>query len=365
MTRTFAITLSLLAVACVAAAAQAQDAPRRPLSEALRVEPQGAPCLTREELTARVARWLGDDQIDAAIGIDVWASSEPGGVQGSFILRRDGAPSAERSFEVLPRDCRARLAAMSLAIALAIDHTVLERIPSEDLAQLSGERATGDDVATGDGEDSRRTDDASGAAAPENEDEVDTREEEEDVSSGGRRTYGPGAGPDVSLAVGGFVSAEVVPDIAPGARAELGLAFGPTWSLRLSGLFVSEVQGDLGRGSVAAALIAGAAHACAGTPLDRLRVSGCAGLGVGAYSARGLGFESMRETTREWMGVGVAAEVAFRLLGDLALRLRPELLVPLVRPSLEVVDPAGVPLADLTAPAVGALVGLEVLYPMP
>src|SRR6185312_14138067 len=76
------------------------EAADRPLRDALVVDP-GASCLDRDALLDDVRTWLGSDQVDAGVTIEVRGSpDQPRNV--SFRMLRDGQVVASRAFEPGP-----------------------------------------------------------------------------------------------------------------------------------------------------------------------------------------------------------------------------------------------------------------------
>jgi hypothetical protein len=94
--------------------------------EPLSVSPREAACPSRDAIHARLTTLLG-----GAIPADVRVVLRLDATPVVFELSRDGEEPAERSFDVLPASCDARADALALAIAVAIDASVLERIAAE------------------------------------------------------------------------------------------------------------------------------------------------------------------------------------------------------------------------------------------
>ena len=88
-------------------------------------------CLDRSAVAAQIVAWLRRDAIDRRIGILVAATTD--GAGASFVIQRDGIAIAERQFARLPNECAELRAALGLAIALAIDATVLESLGVVDI----------------------------------------------------------------------------------------------------------------------------------------------------------------------------------------------------------------------------------------
>jgi hypothetical protein len=113
-----ALSLSLLAVPSPARG----DTPARPITDVLHVA-EGR-CLGGRRLALGVASWLGRDTLAASIAIDV-QELENG---GQFVVRRDGEVIGRRTLLRADSSCEELRAALSLAIAVAIDATILDSL---------------------------------------------------------------------------------------------------------------------------------------------------------------------------------------------------------------------------------------------
>jgi hypothetical protein len=112
-----------LAIALAAPSAAAGEG-RRPLGDALHIEP-GATCLEGITLAQQVASWLGSDTVDA----DVWIRVDGGADdprEVSFRMGRRAEVLAVRRFAPGPERCEQLEAAVGLAIALAIKVSLLD-----------------------------------------------------------------------------------------------------------------------------------------------------------------------------------------------------------------------------------------------
>src|SRR5262249_15233789 len=127
MTRGHLAASGLLGILLTATPANA-DEETRALADALTIQGDGR-CLERESLGAQVAKWLGRSAIDARVAIMVTEEEEPAPAL-SFVVQRDGETVAIRRFERPPTSCDDVRAVAALAIALAIDATVLSKASS-------------------------------------------------------------------------------------------------------------------------------------------------------------------------------------------------------------------------------------------
>src|SRR5688500_18412667 len=99
------------------------------IGTALVVTP-GATCVEHDRLALQVRTWLDQPQVDARLRIEV-VGDEEHSLRLSFTLRRDEEVIAVRAFDPAPERCTDLHAVVGLAIALAIDATVLESVGVE------------------------------------------------------------------------------------------------------------------------------------------------------------------------------------------------------------------------------------------
>lgn len=122
--RKVAWSLALIAIFSPAVA-RTSRADTIPLEQSIQVTP-GRTCLEEEQLDAHVRAWLHDTRVDAGLRVLVRGDAlRPNAAE--FRIIRNGT-SRVRRFDELPAGCEEAHAAMGLAIALAIDQAVLERI---------------------------------------------------------------------------------------------------------------------------------------------------------------------------------------------------------------------------------------------
>ncbi len=98
-----------------------------PVAEALDVAWEGT-CVNRQELAARVTFWLERELIDSSLRVAVRGRDKPA-LAAHFELFRAERRVALRAFDDVPGDCQDLMAALSFAIALAIDGVVEPRRP--------------------------------------------------------------------------------------------------------------------------------------------------------------------------------------------------------------------------------------------
>ena len=119
--KSYAVVTAVLVLLEVPLRARA-DTLSRPVVDGLHVT-EGQ-CLRRAALGAGVAAWLGRDTMAAPLAIDV--DELQGGAQ--FVLRRDGEVLGRRTLLQPGSSCEEIRAAISLAIAVAVDATILDTL---------------------------------------------------------------------------------------------------------------------------------------------------------------------------------------------------------------------------------------------
>lgn len=363
---------------------------RTPLAEAVEVVGAEARCLTQEAVVRRLAEWLGTDTVQSGIAVTLDAEA------GTFVVRLPDRADARRVFRTLPEDCAERLDAVTLAIALAIDHTLLERLPEraaagrepgpleEDAREGAGTREDGDTPADGGGLEHGSTpgDGTDDGARGEGRDAPATASVDEapdpapSADSGGE----PEAPIDPAAP---STQAEPAPMARPGAQAEVGAMYDvvPGWSvgvagglhLRISG--VAELRADvlwspggsatLATGRAEYELLAGRLLGCGILPAGPYELRGCVGLGAGRLSVVGRGFDQNATAGQPWVaGVGRAA-VALPLAPWAAIGVGVDLVVPLLRPEVVVESAVGTVLGRRALPAVGVVPLLRLSVRLP
>lgn len=326
------MSLAARARCAIAAGALALAAPRTagaveretwPLADAVQVGTLR--CARGDELVATIATWLGRDAVDRRLAIVVEDAGE-GAVR--FVVRRDGEPVAERRFRAARVACADLRAAVGLAIALAIDATVLDAIEGEEAAP------------------------APGTPAPE--------------APAGPRAEAPPAARrwlEVDALVVGV--AGVLPRPGLGGGLGVGVPLAPSWVLRAGAWAAVAATAEVGTGSADVAMVAGEAATCIERPLGLPRVRACGGFAAGRWSARGRGFGVNHAAALPWVAATGGLELRVPLADGLGLSTRLDGYVPVVRPVLEERDERGTPLAATEPPPAGvrASVGVTVAFP--
>lgn len=303
----------VLWVAVLPRAATAQDQPpapeaTRPLHEALYVSFDGR-CLRQGPLVARVARWLQRTDVDARLSITVEGYEDPE-LRVWFAMERDGKSVSVRRFENVPGGCDELAGALSLAIALAIDATILDRVAEPQPPPPP-------------------------PPAPE------------------RR---------IAIVAEPQLLWRVLPAAAYAARLGVGAGLGERIAVEASFVLTETVQTAVASGDARVALAAGRLDACHGPLAGRVRPRACAGVLAGRVGAAGVGFSPSLADGVLWAAGVARAELRLGLSSVVSLTLAVDGFVALARPSLAVEGVAGQTVASRRLPAVGAAGGIGLAF---
>jgi len=321
-------TTALLATLAVPCTASAQD---RTLSEALSA-PEQAVCLSRETLAESVEGWLGHAEVDPSLSILLVLEDGDEREGVSFVVLDGERTLARRRFERLPSDCPDRRAALGLAIAIAIDATILDAL---------GVMPAG-----------ARSEDPPETAAPAAEPEPRARRRRaRPRPSDGPSDQGGGPRPAVSAYVALLVGALPRPVLAGGASVEL--RFPEGWALGLRGVGTAQEDVDLGRGVATAQLAYGVADACLLGSTHHLVLDGCAGVLAGRVAAAGRGYAESRETQVGWIATVLRLALRWPRNSPAALVLGFEGWLSVLRPRLLVSLPSGRVQSSISFPVAG------------
>jgi hypothetical protein len=296
----------VLALAAGLPTAEAQPGTHS-LRSALRVE--GADeCLDAPVLAQRVSTWLGRPEVDSRLEVRVDATKDKMGFE---VLRKDKL-IAERRFSRTVRDCADRRAALGLAIALAIDATILESIgvPSERVEP--GKQQTDRFV--------------------------------------------------LSIPVSGHAMFEVLPEVTAGIQA----GFEASWErfgFAVSGLVTTPVTVGVEPGRADVLLAAGRVDGCIYKWLDRGRLAACPGFAIGRLSAQGKDFDQSLEPEVLWAAATLRLAARLHLIGPFSLEVSADGLLSVVRPHLQVKErDTGRTVTDKALPIAGASLGLGAVF---
>jgi hypothetical protein len=277
----------------------ALDEPTVPLGDALVVR-AGATCLDNDRLVAQIRTWFDRDRIDARLVVDV-VGDEHDPRKLAFSIRRGEQIIAVRRFEPAPDRCADLHAVVGLAIALAIDATLLETV--------AGNPRRPPDPPT-------RTPDPWLETIP--------------------RARPPAARPR-PWRLWGEVAAQLsigAPlDVGGGARAGLRASWRRILDLGVGAFALSSGREPIGVGSAVFSAVAGRFDVCAGPPWPRLRPRGCVGVIAGAALAAGDGYEVDKTTRLPWVAIPFGIDLEINLAPRLDLLIGIEGLPAVLRPS--------------------------------
>lgn len=310
---------------------------QRPLREVLRVDP-GATCLEAGALAETIESWLGRSGLDPGVAwIEV--RGDPARADAVAIAVEIRGERVERSFDPAPGGCGELHAVVGLAVAIAVDTSVLEEL--------------GYDVV-----------DPGEAPAQQAQDA-----ERAPLARRPRRGEAPAPKRGVaraSFAVGlrGGVWLDVLPGIAGGGAGQLEIGWLGAVDLRV-GVWggYGAAQSFDGGSRVPLALVGGRVDVCAALSRKRLRPRLCFGPAAGALEV-GAKSPAVGGSVGPWMALALAPELRIWAARRFALDLTVDLVVPVIRPVLVERDPNKADMIgrSLALPPVGAVVGLGAAF---
>jgi hypothetical protein len=309
------VTLGLVGTA--SAAAQTREASLVPIVGVIEVR-SGDPCLDVRIIAEQVTRWLHRDAIDARINVLLRPS--PSGGESIEVIR-EGSVVAERTFDGGTASCAERQAALGLMIALALDATIVETLEPEAIT-----------------------------APPE------TPAPEVPVPSPTRV---------LSLDAAATVAFGSLPEPAGGGTLMIELSLGERLALRFGASALATGALTLERGRTSSTLVAARFAACTGASISRFRAEACGGVSGGTVLARGRGFTLDERAVVPWLACSVGGAGRVALGSRIALRLAVDLVVPIVRAELAVVDVEGTSVATRTPPPIAAELSFGVVLSFP
>jgi hypothetical protein len=361
----------------LSAAARAQ--PEASLEAVVRVEPDTRGCVTKAALQARVRHWLDASTALDDVAVEVRAAARP----PAFVVLRSGSIIAERRFPVLPTQCRDRLDALAIAIALALENAA----HTSTSAQREGASDAPSRAVIG-ADSGRplaplqplppRVPSAPPSEAPSRTPIRPRPFPTPEPIAGPAPTPPPTAAPvptpvpiaarpvaraptraptptpaptldrtppvslgtsnlALRLQAGIALIGEVLPAPALALQAGGELIIGPShrFSLALDGLITSQTDNALAGAESQSQLFAGRALACWAWPVGALVAESCAGLALGAVNAAGNGY-SIQDlpTTLLWVAGVVRFAVRYPRQGAFSARLAADGFVNAERPRL-------------------------------
>jgi hypothetical protein len=285
-------------------------------------------CLHHDSVVERLRRWLGTDALEGDIEVELDVARH-----AFRVLRPDGA--SQRTLGPLPGACGERLDAVTLAMALAIDHTLVDRLAT-DGGEVAGDTPT---LAPNAVEALPAGDTPTPAPTP-----AEPPPSVHDGDPPARTVWG-----------GAFVEAGAAFHVVPGWTAAVAggavLHFGPGLSARLGGLWLSDGTAPLGFGTARYRLWAGRADLCGERTLGRLGLGACGGMAAGRLAVQGRGFVEDLSARQPWVAAAGRVSASF-VAGPVRLGVAADLFVPLLRRRAHVEDRAGDDVLDDRGPSV-------------
>lgn len=311
------------------------------VADALALDP-GATCLEHDRLVEQVVTWLERDELDPRLTVVV--VGDPIEVRTlRFTLQDRGTPIAERTFVPGPSSCDDLHSVVALAIALAVDATVLESVGIAPAPPREPAPAP--------------------APAPRPEPTPTPTIEPSPLPD-----LAPRPRPWVLRAsLRGLLTVGVPPTLGGGGQLGLEAGWRDLVDVQLGVLATSAGAQPVdagaqssGEATLTVSLVAGRADACVGPRLRRVRPRLCGGVLAGAALAEGRGFRDDYRATLPWLAVALGGDVRVGLSARTALSFGLDGLVSLVRPVFDVREDFEVrQLRDL--PRFGAAIGMGVV----
>lgn len=329
------LTPTLLGLTCSLLLAPA-DAQARPLAEVLRVEP-GATCLSAPALVGTIEVWLGRDTVDPAVRV-IEVRGDPTRADTASISIEIGGEKIERSFDPGPAKCGDLHAVVGLAVAIAVDTSVL--------GSLGYDVVGGGATPPPPGEDTERPPLARrprpGEAPPPSPPEV--------------RTV-------IAAALRGTAWIGLLPGAAGGGAAQVEFGWRGAIDLRIGGWGAYGGERSFDGSRLALALVGARVDVCAVLPRRRIRPRLCFGPTGGALIVRAR-TPDVRSTLGPHVALAVAPELRVWVTRRFALDVALDLVLPVVRPVLVVRGPDGADTlgSSLTLPPVGAALSLGAAF---
>jgi hypothetical protein len=284
----------------------------RDLKAVLEVSP-GATCLSAETLVEHVRSWLDGDEV--AVGVRIEVAGDEHASDAAVITVHTPAGVIERPFEHGPPACSDLHAVIGLAIAMAIDASVLASLGYE---VIEGPQPPAQAV------DSERPP------------LLARRPVIEPVSA-----PVPPRRPRVRAvaAVRGGPWLAILPGIAGGGQLHVELGWRPWFELRAGVLGGGGGPQRLGSGTVQFGLVAGRLDACFGVMRRSLRPRLCLGPAGGGFQAQGRGFADAASTAfSPWAAAAIAMELRIAATKVFAVDITVDAVIPFFKPVVAVRD---------------------------
>lgn len=304
----------------------------RGLQAALEVRP-GATCLSAETLVEHVRSWLGKDEVGIDVRVEVAGDEQAS--DAAVITVHTPAGVIERPFEHGPPGCSDMHAVIGLAIAMAIDASVLASLGYEVIE---------------------------GSQPPS-----PALDSERPPLQARRAASAPAPAPPrrarlraIAAARGGLWFG-TLPGIAGGGQLHVELGWRPWFELRAGVLGGGGGPQPLGSGTVQLGLVAGRLDACFGVLRRRLRPRLCLGPTAGGFQALGRGFaEGTSAAISPWAAAMLALELRIAATKVFSVDFTVDAVIPFFKPVVAVrdKDKPGMIGDALTFSPIGVVIGL-------
>ena len=319
---------------CAAPSRLAAQETQHSLAAAISLSSEGD-CLTREALLESIQAWLRRDTLEAELSLVVDATA-PG---ASIVVLERGEVRATRRFDALPASCADQRAVLGLAIAIAIDAALVERLVTTPQVPRAP------------------------VAAPPTPASLDPVESPPTPASPVAPELAEQAPAlVVELGVEGGLALGVLPDASARAAVSGSLLLDGSLRFTLGAFVTSPSTQVLGSGQVRALLAGGRLDACV-VRADRIvDVAGCIGVALGSLMAEGQGFAESYAVAMPYVAPMARLELTAWLDSLLGLHLAVDALYQLADLRLRVLDSSGASRAEAVLPSAGVVIaaGLRV-----
>jgi hypothetical protein len=273
----------------------------------------GATCLERERLVAQVGTWIERERIDARLVVEVVGdANDPRKL--AFTLRRGDDVIAVRRFHPAPSKCADVHSVVGLAIALAIDATLmdsLQRDPPEVVPEPDPE------------------------PKPEPEPEPEPAPTPKPIPTTPRPPKPKPREWTLWSEITGVFSIGAPPGVGGGARFGLYARWREIVDLGAGMVAQSSGSERVGEGSALMSAAAGRIDVCAGPRVARVRIRGCTGGIAGAALAAGQGFDDDTTIRVPWVAIPVGVRLEGRIADRFSLLFGAEGQGTVVRPTFD------------------------------
>lgn len=303
-----------------------------PVEDALLIDPGPHGCLEASGVRDQIVVWIERETISDRLEIEVRADPDDRNIV-HLAIRGDGETLVDRPFEPVPDDCDATHAAVGLAVAIALDSTVLASF----LALTPTPNPQ-----------------------PDSQPQPDPQPQPQPNPEPQPR---PKPKPKLSLRAQAVLAGGLHPFFGAGGRVTFTGDPAPWLSLRGSAEVTQGLAAPLADDAVAVTIIDGRFDICAGRVGDKVRNHGCLGVAAGPAVSRGLSFPGATRAVSPWVAAIAGWSFGVPLTPSLSLALDLELLVPVSKPRPVITDVEGDVTEALDLPPVGGAFAIGLSFP--